>query len=220
MQRKQWRPLLVLPLAATMALAGCGSGDEDDPGEAQAQAELKRSAAPEVVEEPAQTEGATPTGEPAGPVPTPVGPSPNPTPLPPAAGPLEIELEDVFLAEGGWSEDRYNVANRSDLLAMGASVICARNSPSLELRLEQRFDTLRFEVGQANSSPNSQQTVVVTVMGNGEQIDTREVEFNEVQMLEIDAANLNAVIVKFDLVRDECDYGRESIIVVDNMQVI
>lgn len=222
----RWVELVTL-VAVTLTLAGCGSDESAAPGPAS-QAGTVESVTPEPMQtaEPTREaeDSAVPedapglSGEQA--APTPVDPAPSPSLLPtPTAGPLDLGLDEVFNVEGEWTEDRFNVADRSDLLAMGAPTSCGFSTPSLELRLEQRFETLSFEVGQANSSRNSGETLIVTVIGNGEQIDTRDIKFNQIQEFELDVRNVNALIMEFTFDREECEIGAQVVAVVNDLQV-
>lgn len=172
------------------------------------------------------TVAVTPTPEPAEPSEEPVDAAATSSPAPTSSASDESEtdarvleetardqpltLGDIFNVEGEWTEDRYNVSDRSDIRALGARVLCSSSTRSLELRLARRFDTLSFTVGQDNASDSSQEVLVVEVIGNGEQMDVRRVPFDQVQPFDLPITGVNAVIIDFSLERP-CD---DSVIAV------
>jgi hypothetical protein len=132
-----------------------------------------------------------------------------------------LKLADVFSVVGDWSEQRYDVADRSGVFALGAPVNCSYNSnptASLELRLANRFSSLSFTVGQANDSQTSDGSLTVDVIANStDKRDNRTVPFNKVQDFTIDVTSVGALKINFSL---PCDNGGASVIaVVEGMSV-
>ncbi len=143
----------------------------------------------------------------------------NATPRPEA--PLQGEgqqlgLKQIFSARGGWEQDRYRVADRFDVPGIAATLgTCGEDRVAeLELRLENVYDRLTFQVSQENRSSSSTQTLVTDVIANGEERDTRSIPFNTTQPFDINVASVNALILRFYLV-GECEFsGNEPLVTV------
>jgi hypothetical protein len=115
-----------------------------------------------------------------------------------------LHLSDVFLLVGSWAEERYDLADESGVLALGAKVQCSGSdggpTASLELRLANRFSRLTFEVGQATNSETSDVPLVVDVIANStEKRDNRTVPYNKTQNFDIDVRSVGAVKINFTL---------------------
>lgn len=138
--------------------------------------------------------------------------SPGSVPTDRLGQPLSLRDAHSFYPE--WEEGLYEVADRSDVRAMGAPVTgcgLASYSPHLEFRLANRFDSLSMNIAQANSSESSDQTLVVVIEGNDEQIDIRQVPFNEVvSIADLDIDGVNALRVRLFLDDEDEDCGSGS----------
>lgn len=97
-----------------------------------------------------------------------------------------LGLDSFFQPDGNWKENRYNVADRDAIQGVTSKISSCQSygAERLELRLENKFDTFSFVVGQANSSEVSNQTLLVEVIANGVQLDVRRVEYNRLQPFE------------------------------------
>ena len=123
--------------------------------------------------------------------------------LTPVPGGQRLTLDRFFEAASHWEENRYDVATLSDVQGI-ASTVDARYSDSssvktLELRLENKFDTLSFSAGQDNASVRSDQNLSVEVMANNAQVEIRSIPFNEVRDFEIPVSGVNALQIRMFL---------------------
>lgn len=112
-----------------------------------------------------------------------------------------LSLADFFRPTREWTENRFDVADKSDVSGMSAEVSTTseENAATLELRLANNFNELSFRVGQANNSTSSEQTLIVKVLGNGKQLDVFRVPFNTVQDVSVPIKGVNAVKVRLYL---------------------
>jgi hypothetical protein len=155
---------------------------------------------------------------------------PTRAPATPATpGPLEtsvsgqpLGLSHVFEVVGQWTEDRYDIADRTEVRGIGVPVnTCGKgnSAPSLELRLAHRFKTLSMNVGQANTSPSSDATLEVEIVANNQQVDSRSVPFDQIQPIEVSAQDVNPLMVRMWLEPASDCYGDEVIAVIENLIV-
>ena len=95
------------------------------------------------------------------------------------------------------------MATSSDVQGIASTVdTCSGRSSSvktLELRLENKFDTLSFSAGQDNDSVRSDQNLSVEVMANNAQVEIRSIPFNEVRAFEIPVSGVNALQIRMFL---------------------
>lgn len=122
-----------------------------------------------------------------------------------------LTLADFFRPSENWEEGRFDVADETDVSGISSEVTECEISdygPNavLELRLANNFETLKFSVGQSNSSESSESTLVVRAVGNGEQIDIQQVPFDEVQEFELDVKDVNALRIETFLEEDQESY--------------
>lgn len=198
---------------AAMGLVGCGGDPSALPAVTVTEAAETVTVTPEA---PDGTQTPSPPAVDLQPTATPLG---DATVLEPERAGQELDLDDAVNVRGNWSESRFQVSDRSEARGLGVLVDCGlKDRVSLELRLARRFDTLEFTVGQDNNSPTSQQTLVVEVTGNQEQLDLRRIEFDQVQPFTLSVSSINAVIIKFD-VEEPCDNSDEIIAVVEALKV-
>jgi hypothetical protein len=167
------------------------------------------------------SESATPsdTGstEPAGPTDT-----PSSGVLPPTASGRTLTLSDVFATVREWEESRYDVADRSEIQGIGTTLRDCGESylAGLELRLAHRFTKLTMNVGQANDSPNSDRNVVVEILANEKQQDTRRIPFDRIQPFTVDVRDVNALKLRFWIDdADGCSYESRVVLVVEKLTV-
>ncbi|SDL62762.1 hypothetical protein SAMN05660642_00478 [Geodermatophilus siccatus] len=124
-------------------------------------------------------------------------------------------LADAQSSYPEWEEGLYEVADRTDVRAMGAPVTSCGDqgdySPRLEFRLANRFTTLSMNVAQANSSQDSDQTLVVVVEGNDKPLDIQKIPFNEVVTIsDLNIEGVNALRVRIFLDDEDEDCGSSS----------
>lgn len=120
-----------------------------------------------------------------------------------------LTLSEFFQPGEDWTENRYDVADENNVSGIAGDITeCGTgwSGPDrLELRLANNFEQLSFKVGQANQSESSRQTLVVRVVGNGNQIDIQRIPFNEVQDFDIDVEDVNALEIEFSLDEEVTD---------------
>lgn len=107
-----------------------------------------------------------------------------------------LTLDDFFQADYDWSQEVVSVASQKGVSGIRGDVNCG-SSASLELRLNDAFQTLKFDSAQDNTSPSSSTTMVVSVAVNGHQVTAKQVAFNKVQKLTVNVASANAVVITF-----------------------
>ncbi len=110
-----------------------------------------------------------------------------------------MSLSNFFEPESNWTENRYDVADKSGVSGMATTISGYGDGPTLELRLANNFTTLTFNVGQANDSKSSDKVLVVRVVGNGKQLDVRKVPFNTIQEISVPVVNVNALKIELSL---------------------
>lgn len=112
-----------------------------------------------------------------------------------------LSLSDFFRPASDWSENRFDVADKSQVSGISSEVrtFYESDAKTLELRLANNFTTLSFSVGQANESTSSEQTLVVKVMGNGKQLDVHRVPFNTIQKVSVPVRDVNAAKIRIYL---------------------
>lgn len=209
---KQWYVRLAVGAAVSATLSACGA---DDAQTAQTVETVTVTVTPTSEVPSRQTAETPPTSASTSPATTSgASPSsPGSVPTERVGQPLSLRDAHSFYPDGEWEEGLYEVADRSDVRAMGTAVsICgqASNSPYLEFRLANRFDTLSMKVAQANSAQSSDQTLIVVIEGNDEQIEIRQVPFNEVvsiDNLSIDGVNALRVRLFLDEEDEDCRSG-------------
>jgi len=123
-----------------------------------------------------------------------------------------LTLADVFSSTGNWRDDRFDIANRAGLTGIGTEVTnCDENGAvMLELRLAEGFNTLKMNVGQANTSKSSDQVLITEVVANGKQIDSRHVPFNKIQAFQEPISGVNALRILAYLDPTACSASRTS----------
>jgi len=151
------------------------------------------------------------------------------TPLTPSPGGVlesgsageELGLADFFQPEQYWQEDRFDIADQSDVQGIGATAQgCSEDyARTLELRLSNSFETLTFKVGQSNDSVSSDQELTVEVLANNEQAEIRQVPFNQIQQFDITVDSVNALKIRVYLNPDNQDCGGSVIGVVHDVSV-
>ena len=147
--------------------------------------------------------------EPAAQSPSPTGPSV----LNQASGRV-LTLSDFFEPSDDWEENRFNIADKSQVQGIAAEISsCNRDAARLlELRLSNEYKTLTFSVGQANTSDASDQSLTVEVTGNNSQIDIRHVPFNKFQQFKEPVAGVNALQIRMYLDSAVTNCGQKSVI--------
>lgn len=112
-----------------------------------------------------------------------------------------LTLADFFRPDTNWTENRFDVADEPDVSGIASEVSQCEitdygPNAVLELRLANNFEKLNFSVGQSNSSESSDSTLVVRVVGNGDQIDIQRVPFDQVQDFDLDVSDVNALQIE------------------------
>lgn len=152
----------------------------------------------------------SPTSEP-----TPTG---SPTEAPTLPSDIPLTLDKFFEPNENFEENRYDVAGREDVLGIATEIQrCEQNEYGvLELRLANKYQTLRFSVGQADVSQSSEETLFVEIVGNGTQLEIRRVPFNQIQDFELQVAGVNAlkIYLYLDSESPSCRGTSESVIAV------
>lgn len=140
--------------------------------------------------------------------------------LPPDVKGQTLVLADFFNPDSDWTEGRYDVADRGSVSGIAREVsTCGLGGsvPTLELRLANNFDDLKFEVGQNNDSRSSDQTLTVRVEGNNKQLYVQTIPFNEVQDFSVPVADVNALKIQFylDEQNENCYQGSVQAVIYD-----
>jgi hypothetical protein len=193
--------LIAASLCGSLLLGACG-GDTEQPTSAVTTVTVTQ--APPIIEPPTST--ATTFVDPQG------DGSTSATDAPSLTVDKPLGLSSFFQPISDWTENRYNVADREEVQGI-ASVVnwCYPTEHPLELRLENKFQSLQFEVGQANTSEGSSQILIVDVAANGSQADIRRVAFNEIQNFTIPASGVNAMTIDFYLDNEADNCGDDSV---------
>ncbi len=125
-----------------------------------------------------------------------------------------LTLSEFFQPGDYWAENRYDVADENSISGISREIRdCGSGygGPArLELRLANNFDKLSFKAGQANQSESSRDTLVVRVVGNGNQIDIQRIPFNKVQGFDLEVADVNALEVEFYLDDEVTECGNSG----------
>lgn len=136
-----------------------------------------------------------------------------------------LGLDDAHTRLGAWEEDRYEIADRTDVSGMGVEVTrCGDSSsaPELEYRLANRFNRVTMQISQANSSQDSDHLLTILVIANGSQLDIQRVPFNQVKPLELEIGGVNALRLRFYLDEentDACSSQSSVIAVIEDLVV-
>ena len=238
-------PIVTSGLVVLVALAGCG-GTESTPPAATNQTSAQTSQTNDSSPTATSDDTGSPTEE-ASPGSTPTEDQESPSPsgdatedalatddstnsadpeptsggaLPPEVKGQTLVLADFFNPDSDWTEGRYNVADRGSVSGIAHEVsACGLGDsvPTLELRLANNFDDLKFEVGQDNDSRSSDQTLTVRVEGNNKQLDVQTIPFNEVQDFSVPVADVNALKIQFylDEQNENCSEGSVQAVIYD-----
>lgn len=108
-----------------------------------------------------------------------------------------LSLSDFFNPDSNWSQVVTGVANLSGVQGIRGQLGGCGDSDELELRLQDQFHTLKFTVGQDDTSPSSDQTLVVTILVNGQQVEAKQVMFNGILKLAVNVTSANSVKIDF-----------------------
>lgn len=187
----------VLVMAATCTLAGCSESPEPRPTNTSTVAAPVTTAGTAVASSPAQTTASVPS-------PATTGPSSSPPPTDETASPRTtgpLTLSNFFNPNVGWVEGRYAIADSQPVAGIKSLVdSCSIADPvHLDLRLANNYQKLSFSVGLANDSVSADQTLIVRVKGNNQQIEVRPVPFNAHQEFDIPVAGVNATTIELHL---------------------
>ncbi|WP_147681649.1 hypothetical protein [Actinomyces ruminicola] len=133
----------------------------------------------------------------------------------------DLTLADFFSKEGqGIDETLYGVASLEEQKGIGA--VLAWEDATMELRLANRYTSLAFSAGQANSSKSSDNVLRVEIYKNGKSADFVDIPFNEVYPFNVDVSNVNAlkIVLKCRTQNDrECDYDESVTGVLYSMRL-
>ncbi|WP_286967442.1 MULTISPECIES: hypothetical protein [Arsenicicoccus] len=136
--------------------------------------------------------------------PTSGSPSESETGLPPISADDRISLSQVFAKTDGWQENKYNFAGKVGVQGMASLVQgCGSDSSQvqwIELRLQNKFTELDFDVSQSDSSKSSDQRLTAEVVANGQQVDIDTVPFNKIKAFtRINLRDVNALKIRLFL---------------------
>lgn len=140
--------------------------------------------------------------------------------LPPDVKGQTLALADFFNPNSDWTEGRYNVADQGSVSGIAREInSCGlgNSTPTLELRLANNFENLKFKVGQDNNSASSDKTLTVRVEGNGKQLDVQSIPFNEVRDFSVPVKDVNALKIQFYLEdqNENCYSGSLQAVIYD-----
>ncbi|MBM6980440.1 MAG: hypothetical protein I3J03_12090 [Actinomyces succiniciruminis] len=133
----------------------------------------------------------------------------------------DLTIADFFSVEGDdVSEDLYDVATSEG--QKGVGTVVSWDDSVIELRLANRYTSLAFNAGQANTSQSSDNVLRVEIYKNGTSDDFVDIPFNEVHPFTVDVSNVNAlkIVLKCRTQDDRsCDYDGSIIGVVYGMRL-
>ena len=134
--------------------------------------------------------------------------------LPPPTPGRPLTLSNFFQPDSYWQENRYNIADKTQVQGIATTVdtCSATQGRVLELRLSNGFKMLNFSVGQSNNSLGSDQNLTIEVIANNAQIDIRHVPFNQLQQLTENVTSVNALQLRFYLDTQVTRCGQHSIV--------
>jgi hypothetical protein len=215
----RWR-VLVSGLALTAT--ACGGGGK--PAASGAPTPTTESSSPSVSESPTETLEPSDSEEPTDveeSTPEETTTTSAPPVVPTNASGRALTLADVFGTEGEWEESRYDVATRTEVQGIGTQLnACGEDDAhEIELRLAHRFSRLTMNVGQANDSASSDETLVVQIVTNGKLEDTRRVPFDRIQQFAVNVKDVNALKLRFWIDEVECAYRDGIIAVIEKLTV-
>ena len=188
------RPFAGLAIA-TFLLSACGASPQQ----------------PATVPAPAQespTESATATSEPSPSATPSATPTPDPTPTngytpistasaqPPAPG--RLTLNQFHNPSSYWAESTFDVAGKKGLEGFAYPLRCSEQPVSLELRLQNSYQELKFSVGQEDHQKGpADQLVEVQVIANNKPVQSGKVAFNQIQPFEVAVRDVNSLKLTF-----------------------
>lgn len=148
------------------------------------------------------------------------GGSNNQSRLPEPVAGQPLTLGDFFEPDRSWTENTFSVADISEVKGMASDgLTCGEgyDDRALELRLQNRFETLTFSAAQSNSSKKSNQGLVVRVMADNSPLDMKRVKFNEVTSFTAEVKDRNAV--RIEVFQDDevegCTHGAVQAVIFD-----
>ena len=143
-----------------------------------------------------------------------------PAVLPTNASGRPLTLADVFTTTGTWKDDRFSISSHQDLKGIGTSTsACSPDNASvLELRLADGFSKLTMTAGQDNDSASSDEVLIVDVVANGTQIDTRHIKFDALQSFTENVRGVNALQIRVYLDTAKC-VNKEVTAVIEGLIV-
>jgi hypothetical protein len=129
---------------------------------------------------------------------------------------VPLALADFFEPDNYWSEGSENVADRKGIQGIFSAIESCDNSRQLQLRLEDNYKSLSFNVGQANNSSSVDQTLTVAVKANGKQVLVRNISFNKLQSFTVPVSSVNALQIIFYLDPQNPNCGGSVVAVLYN----
>ncbi|MGY1609210.1 MULTISPECIES: hypothetical protein [unclassified Geodermatophilus] len=216
MLKRHARTLVVMTACLAPLVAACSGAEVTPPSASGATTTATQDSSTSTA--PTSTSTSTSSSQ------TTTSPSLTPTGgvLEPESSGEELGLEDFFQPnEAHWQENRFDIADQPDVQGMAAVASgCGSNyTRTLELRLSNSFENLTFKVGQSNDSESSDQELTVEVLANNEQVEIRQVPFNQIQEFEIPVRAVNALKVQTYLNPDNPDCRGSVIGVVHDVSV-
>lgn len=130
-----------------------------------------------------------------------------------------MSLADFFEPDSSWTENRFDVADKSEVSGIAAQVGSYGQQQTLELRLANNFNTLTMKIGQANDSKSSDKMLVIRVLGNGKQLDVQKIPFNTVQEISVSTKMVNALKIEVTAEDAENRDSKSVLAVISNVTV-
>ena len=201
---------------SSLVLAGCGGGVPAAVPSATSAPPPATSAAPSPLvsdtSSPSPADSPTPLEETPAEEPTDSAPeeSDKPPVLDKGATGRALTTADFFATPEDWADGRFDVAGQQDLAGIGGPLYRCRDEPSdssdpIEIRLANNFTRLSMKVGQSDDSESSSSVVNVKLLGNGKYLDTVQVPFNKISVLEAQVTGVNALKMQIWMGGENCD---------------
>jgi hypothetical protein len=219
------RPLIgLLCISVALVLAGCGG----QPAPAATESAVSPAA---VTSAPASPSAVTPEATISAEDPTAEatevaseGASDKPPVLDKNATGRDLTTGDFFRTPDEWRDGRFNVAGKQAVAGVAGPLDdCEEQasdySPTIELRLANNFSRVSMKIGQSDDSESSDAIVYVNVLGNGKYLDSTQVAFNKIQLLDAPIADVNALKIQVWRGGDRCTTSNSTEAVLTELRV-
>jgi hypothetical protein len=152
------------------------------------------------------------------------GESDKPPVLDKGASGRDLTTADFFSTPEEWRDGRFNVAGKQALAGIAGPLNnceeqASEYSPTIELRLANNFSRVSMKIGQSDDSESSDSVVYVKLLGNGKYLDSTQVAFNKIQMLDASVLDVNALKIQVWRGGEHCASSTSSEAVLMELRV-